>query len=118
MIVEDETLIVMLLEDMLLDLGYEVAASVQALEEAIVTARSLAIDIAVLDVNLAGAVSFPVADILRDRGIPFVFATGYGAGALANRFAGVPVVTKPFASAQLAQAFRTAELTVRAAAAP
>jgi CheY-like chemotaxis protein len=109
MIVEDETMIAMLLEDMLVDLGYEVAASIQGLAEATSVARSVAIDIAVLDINLAGAVSFPVAEILRRRHIPFVFATGYGAGALGGRFAGVPVVTKPFAAAQLAQAFRCAQ---------
>jgi CheY-like chemotaxis protein len=108
MIVEDETLVAMLLEVMLTDLGYEVSALTQDLEEAVCLARRMEIDIAVLDVNLAGVVSFPVADILRNRGIPFVFATGYGAAAVAKRFADVPVVTKPFAAAQLAQAFRAA----------
>jgi CheY-like chemotaxis protein len=108
MIVEDETIIAMLLEEMLQDLGYEVAASIQGLSEATSAARSVAIDLAVLDINLAGVASFPVAEILRDRRIPFVFATGYGPGVLEGRFPGVPVVTKPFAAVQLAQAVRAA----------
>ena len=96
LIVEDEGLISMLLEELMERMGYEVAAVSSTLEEALELARTVVIDFAMLDINLNGKVSFPVAAVLRGRGIPFIFATGYGDAALASDFADVLVVEKPF----------------------
>ena len=82
LIVEDEALVAMQLEDMLAELGHEVAASCARLDEAGATARTTACDAAVLDINLSGQKSFPVAEALKSRGVPFFFATGYGVSVL------------------------------------
>ena len=67
-------------------------------------------DAAVLDVNLSGETSFEVADEMVERGLPFVFATGYGETiALPDRFGTVPVVSKPYDSAALRMALGTVE---------
>ncbi|HEX4739461.1 MAG TPA: response regulator [Allosphingosinicella sp.] len=104
LIVEDEMLVAMNIEDMLLELGHEVAGIAGRLEPALALARDGAFDIAMLDVNLAGDRSFPVADLLIERGIPFLFATGYGPGGIADKYRGRPVLQKPFRAADLAAA--------------
>ncbi|PCK83079.1 response regulator [Rhizobium sophoriradicis] len=102
LVVEDEGVVALLI-DMLEDLGCSVAASVARLPEACAAAAGSEIDLAVLDVNLAGQPSFPVAEILRERGIPFMFSTGYGRGGLPEEYAGCPVVSKPFSVEDLRQ---------------
>lgn len=104
LVVEDEALITMMLEAYLGELGFEVVATAARLDEAIAKARSVAADLAVLDVNLAGQVSYPVAEVLLNRSIPFIFATGYGADGLPGRLRNVTVLGKPFLLDQLAQA--------------
>ena len=104
LVVEDEGGIALLIEDMLLELGCEIAASAAHLNEANELARHCQIDFAVLDVNLDGQPVFPVARALRDRGVPFVFSTGYGAGGLPADLAGYPVVSKPFLMNSLREA--------------
>ena len=96
LIVEDELMIRMLLEDMLLDLGYEIVAATGQIEEAIPLARAADIDVAILDVNLNGHTVSPIAEILESRGLPFVFATGYGERGLPERFRDRPTLQKPF----------------------
>jgi CheY-like chemotaxis protein len=96
LVVEDEILIGMLLEDMLGDLGYEVAATASRVEEAAAFARDGQFDAAILDVNLNGQEVYPVAEILAGRGIPFVFATGYGERGLPNAYQDRPTLQKPF----------------------
>ena len=66
-------------------------------------ARTLAGDLALLDVNLAGELSYPVAEVLLSRNIPFVFATGYGLTALPEELRDVRVLPKPFRIKQLAE---------------
>jgi hypothetical protein len=61
-------------------------------------------DFAVLDINLAGRLSFPIADVLRDRGIPFLFASGYGSNGVSDDYRNAVRIQKPFASRDLAQA--------------
>ena len=95
-IVEDEFLLVMLLEDLLPTLGYTVAGSAGSVEHALAKLDTAEVDLAVVDVNLAGEPSFPVADALRARGVPFLFTTGYGQQGLPERFADAAVLAKPF----------------------
>lgn len=101
LVVEDEFLIRTLLEDMLTDLGHEVAGSAATVDEARHLAVAGGFDLAILDVNLEGQEIFPVAEILAERNLPFIFVTGYGAGALPDHFRGRPTLQKPFQSEKL-----------------
>ena len=103
-------LVAMNIEDMLLDLGHEVAGLASRLEPALSLAREGAFDLAMLDVNLAGQQSFPVADILAARGIPFLFATGYGTKGIAEQYRDRPVLQKPFRARDLGEALAKIEL--------
>ncbi|RDI56819.1 response regulator [Microvirga subterranea] len=106
LIVEDEAMISMLIEDMVLDLGCEIVGPAARLDHALTLALQAPIDIGVLDINVDGSVVFPVADVLRFRGIPFIFSTGYDARSLPERFCGSPTLTKPFSYKHLAEMFR------------
>jgi DNA-binding response OmpR family regulator len=108
LVVEDEMLVAMLLEDMLAGLGYEVIGPAARLDEARRLLAREAIDAAILDVNLEDESSIPLAEELQAQGTPFLFATGYGAHVLPERFKGVPVLRKPFAMADLARTLATA----------
>jgi CheY-like chemotaxis protein len=108
LIVEDESLVAMLIEDMLTDLGYEVAAIVGRLEQARESARELDVDFALIDLNLSGARTDDIAAILSERGIPFVFATGYGAAGVVDAWRDAPVLQKPFRIEDLARAIARA----------
>jgi CheY-like chemotaxis protein len=108
LIVEDETMIAMLVEDFLKDLGWNVVGLAGTLDRALAMARDADIDAALLDVNLNGQDTFAVADILSERDIPFVFATGYGADGVTARFRGVPTLTKPFQRVELDRALNRA----------
>ncbi len=95
-VVEDEMMIAMLLEDMLQDLGHTVVGVAGRLEAALELARGTDADLAILDVNLSGEASFPVAQVLTERGLPFMFATGYGNLGLEAPFQGTLTLKKPF----------------------
>ncbi|MVA12186.1 response regulator [Agrobacterium vitis] len=98
LVVEDEALVAMMVEDFLADLGctvVEVAASVPA-ALGVANNHGVILDGAVLDVNLGGEKVFPVAEALQTRGIPFVFATGYGAAGIDERFSKAQVLSKPY----------------------
>jgi CheY-like chemotaxis protein len=101
LVVEDESHVAMLVEDMLADMGCDVVASAARVSEALRLIEAVDIDAAVLDVNVAGEKVFPVAEKLRDRKIPFVFATGYGAHGVREDFRAHPVIPKPFPRSQL-----------------
>jgi len=101
LVVEDEVLVGMLLEEMLHELGYELAALSTHLDEALALARSAAFDFAVLDINLNGRQSFPVAEAIRARSLPFLFATGYGSRILSTAWRDVPILQKPFSLDEL-----------------
>jgi CheY-like chemotaxis protein len=96
LVVEDELMIRMLLEDMLGELGYTVAAAAANMNEALEAAKNADFDLAILDVNLNGEPVSPVADALVARGVPFVFATGYGEHGLPEPYRGRPTLKKPF----------------------
>jgi DNA-binding response OmpR family regulator len=103
LVVEDETMIAMLVEDMVQDFGSEVVGPATRMDEALHLARSAELDAAILDINLGGAVVFPVADVLRARGIPLIFSTGYGASGLPPRFLDCPTLRKPFSHEALGE---------------
>jgi CheY-like chemotaxis protein len=107
LVVEDEIMIRMLLEDMLADLGYGVAASAGGLDEAIALARESDFDVAILDVNLNGHAVYPVAEVLDQRGVPFVFSTGYGERGLPEAYRNRPTLQKPFQLENLDKALAT-----------
>ena len=98
LVIEDEALVAMLVEDFLTDLGCVVVGVAGTLTAGLELANdaSLAIDGAMLDINLGGEKVFPIAEALLRRGIPFLFATGYGAQGLLPDYAGYPVIAKPF----------------------
>jgi CheY-like chemotaxis protein len=107
LVVEDEILISMLLEDMLADLGHEVAGVVPRLGDALSAVQGGAFDVVILDVHLHGQTAYPVADALIERGRPFVFATGYGEGGLPEKYRNHPILTKPFAKDDLERVLNT-----------
>ena len=96
MIVEDEYLIRLLLEDMLVELGCSIDAVAASVDEGKKVAQSADVDLAILDVNIDGQQVFPVADILKSRGLPFIFITGYGARGLPEGYRETPTLQKPF----------------------
>jgi DNA-binding NtrC family response regulator len=108
LVVEDELMIRMLLEDMLADLGCTIAAEATHLSDALEAARNADFDIAILDVNLGGEPIAPVADALAARGMPFVFATGYGERALPDSHRERPTLKKPFQLESLKRTLETA----------
>lgn len=96
LIVEDDVMIRMLIEDMLGDLGYAAAVHAARLDDALAAARTADIDIAILDINLNGQTTGPVAEALDARGTPFIFATGYGEHGLPEAYRSRPTLKKPF----------------------
>ena len=101
LLVEDESLIAMLAEDLIEMVGHEVVTTAATLEEARNACVVANFDAALLDVNLNGESSMPVATLLKARDIPFAFTTGYGAGGIAAEHSDRPVLTKPYALADL-----------------
>ena len=95
LLVEDESIVAMMVADLLEELGHVVAGAASTLEDAVVKAASLEFDVALLDLNLNGRQSKLVVAILQRRELPFVFTTGYGS-AMTAELAEVPVLRKPF----------------------
>ena len=111
LVVEDEVLVGMLIEEMLLDLGYEIAALSTHLDQALTLARTADFNVALLDINLNGRQSFPVADVVRARGLPFLFATGYGSRIVPEPYRDAPILQKPFSREDLRAALETARVS-------
>ena len=108
LVVEDEWFLATIVEEYLNNLGCEVVGSAARLEDALEKARTLSFDIALLDVNLAGTPSYPVAEMLRERNVPFLFVTAYGLSALPGALRDTPVLAKPFVQDELAKALQAA----------
>ena len=118
LVVEDNMLIALQVEDMLLRVGFSHVDLVARWRDAARLLDEGNFDVAVLDVNLAGETSFPLADKLAASDVPFVFTTGYeGRGNIPERFAHVPILSKPYSEESLAAAmgifFRARDLEAR-----
>jgi len=108
LVVEDEVMIRMLVEDMLTNLGHTVAAEAGGIDEALALAKQADFDIAILDVNLNGKPITPVVEALIARGLPFVFASGYGQEGVPEAYRSNGVLQKPFRADALAKALAEA----------
>jgi CheY-like chemotaxis protein len=113
-LVEDEVMIRMMVADMLEELGYRVTAEAGEITEAIKLAQAADFDFAILDVNVNGKVISPVADLIKARNRPFIFATGYGSSGLPEEYRDRPALQKPF---QLETLARMIDTTLKDAAA-
>jgi len=103
LVVEDEPVVAMYLEDLLEALGCETIGPASRLADGLVLAGGNGFDVAILDINLGGERSTPIAEALRARGLPFAFASGYGAPP--EGFGDeVPMIEKPYREAQVAGA--------------
>ncbi|MDP3747049.1 MAG: response regulator [Phenylobacterium sp.] len=98
LIVEDEAMVAMMIEFMLTDLGCVVVDVAGTVSRGLALAgdEALALDGAILDVNLGGEKVYPVAEALRSRHVPFIFSTGYGIDGITEQFAQVPALAKPY----------------------
>lgn len=96
LLVEDENLIALLLEDMLAELGHTVVGPVARLGKALEMARGETFDVAILDLNISGGDTYPIAAALAARDIPFVFSTGYSKLSLRAPYRDHPTLQKPF----------------------
>ena len=109
LIVEDESLVAMLLETILEDMGCTPVGPAANIDEGLKLATDgERLDAALLDVNVAGRQVFPVAEALKERGIPFVFSTGYGEGGLPDEWRGQRTIQKPFTEAAVRDALMAA----------
>lgn len=100
LIAEDEMTVAMMLEDLMERAGYRVLL-VARLARGLELAASEPIDAAILDINLAGQSSFPLADALQQRRIPFMFASGYGREGLSERYRDAMVLQKPYGVSEI-----------------
>jgi CheY-like chemotaxis protein len=106
LVLEDEMLILMMIEDMLSDLGCELVVAAGSVDHALTKLDAQSIDVAMLDSNLNGQSSESVADALAARGVPFFFATGQKSGGIGHGHPQCPVLKKPFSVADLEETFR------------
>jgi CheY-like chemotaxis protein len=103
LLVEDELLISCLLEDMLEDLGCTLVGPASRIDQALGLVAAEAIDAVILDVSLDEQLSYPVADALVARGIPFLFSTGYDRARLRDGYRSFAMLQKPFHPSELAK---------------
>lgn len=101
LVVEDTLLIAEVIADELRDQGCNVVGPAARLEQGLALAADERLDGALLDVNLAGELCFPIADELAKRGVPFAFLTGYGDSVIPAGYRDMPRLTKPFNGANL-----------------
>lgn len=107
LVVEDEVMVSWILEDMLAELGCQVVGPAARVEQALAMVDAETIDLAVLDVNLNGQKSFPVADALVARDVPFVFSTGYDIHGVPDAYKMFPMLQKPYEQAYLVTALES-----------
>jgi CheY-like chemotaxis protein len=112
-VVEDEALVSMLIQDLLIDSGCDIAGSASGFDEALRKVDSIDFDVAILDINLNGKESFAIADAIATKGIPYLFSTGYGRAGLPDSYRDSIVLQKPFRQKEMLQALATALASVR-----
>jgi CheY-like chemotaxis protein len=95
LLVEDEPLVALMIEQLIVNLGHTVAGPYGTVAQAREAIDDEDFTGAILDINLAGELVFPIADILSKRRIPFLFTTGYGPERIVPRFSHIPVLPKP-----------------------
>ena len=108
LVVEDEALVALLIEEMLADLGFTDVRHVASARDVPAIVEAAPPDVAILDLNLGGHKTLDLAEKLRDRGIPFVFATGYARDGLPAEWKAQPIVNKPFSCEMLGAAIKAA----------
>jgi CheY-like chemotaxis protein len=108
LVVEDESLVAMLLETILEDMGCTPVGPAANVDDGLKMANDEQLDAALLDVNVAGKQVFPIAEALKARGVPFVFSTGYGEGGLPDEWRGQATIQKPFTEAAVRDALMKA----------
>lgn len=101
LVVEDEALVALILEDMLMELGHQIVGPFSIVSAGLQSAERESIDIAIIDLNLKGVSSLPIALALKARGIPVIFSTGYGRNNLPDPFGDGPLLQKPFQQADI-----------------
>ncbi len=100
LVAEDEMLVALMLQDMLSDLGFRTVMAARVGKAAKIAATA-DVDCAILDINLDGEPSYPVAEALRRRGVPIVFSTGYGKANLSADYWDCPILSKPYSEQEL-----------------
>lgn len=108
LVIEDESMVVMLIESLLSEIGCELVGTASSFNEALQKVKSVAFDVAILDVDLNGQPTVPIAEELARCGVRFVFATGGALTALPDSLRKVPLLQKPFQREDLARVLRTA----------
>jgi chemotaxis family two-component system sensor kinase Cph1 len=106
LVVEDEPLIGMVIEDVILELGWEIVGPASTLKEALTLVSCAVIDYAILDVNVSDGQSYTVAELLADRGVPLLLATGYDCSTFPERFRKEGCLNKPYSAEQLEKQLR------------
>ena len=107
LLVEDESMVAMMVEETLAELGFCVIGPYGTLAEAMRAASSAHLDAAILDINLGGQLVYPVADLLCSKGVPVVFVTGYGMESIETRYTDIPLLQKPLDRRTLQDLFDT-----------
>lgn len=108
LVLEDEPIIGFALEDMLLSMGCPTVLMATRLAEAREIIGARRVDAAILDVNIHGERSYPVADLLAACKLPYIFASGYGDTEHPQQHRSVPTITKPYSSNEIRTALRSA----------
>ena len=108
LVIEDEPIISMLIEDMLIEIGCQSIEAVASIDNALKFLADVRPDFVILDIDLNGTRSYPIAALLRSREIPFVFVSGYDAAMLDAAYADVRILQKPFRIGDLDSAIEAA----------
>jgi CheY-like chemotaxis protein len=108
LVVEDEMMIAMLIEDMLDEFGCKLVGPATSVPRALDLIDKENVEIAVLDLNLDGQDTYAIADVLQQKNVPFIFATGYGSRGLRQGYQNRPVLQKPFQARDLENALAEA----------